>query len=137
MYKLLVNSPSGEQRFEYVAESGKYYDKTRVLWDERKTGEVGNITIGKMELRGDKLVELATYTAEHAAWLKSVEDKQSKELQQETESVAAKNDGDIAALRGMTNQQIDDWFASNVTTAAQLIKLVKKIIKVLIRKELI
>lgn len=137
MYKLLVNSPSGEQRFEYVAESGKYYDKTRVLWDERKTGEVGNITIGKMELRGDKLVELATYTAEHAAWLKSIEDRQAKELQRETESVTAKNDGEIAALREMTNQQIDDWFSANITTAAHLIKLVKKIVKVLVRKNLL
>lgn len=137
MYKLLVNSPCGEQRIEYVTESGKYFDTTRVLWDERKSGELKEVTLGKMELRGDKLLELATYTAEHAAWMAAQAAIATKEAEVEAEVTAAKNEGDLAALRGMTNQQIDDWFTANVTTAAQIIRLVKKLVKLMVRKGVI
>lgn len=129
MYKLLVNAPCGEQRIEKVYESGRYFDDSRVLWDERKDGELGSVTLGKMVRQNGKLIELPDYLPDHAAWIASQDAIIAKD--------SVKNDRDIAALRDMTNQQIDDWFAANVTTAAQLIKLVRKIVKILIRKELI
>ena len=40
IYKLIVNSPSGEQKIEYVSQSGGYFDDSRVLWDERHDGAI-------------------------------------------------------------------------------------------------
>ena len=73
---------------------------------------------------------MADYLLEHAAWMAA----QASIADKETAFTAVKNDSDLAALRNMSNQEIDDWFAANVTTAAQLIRLAKKLVKLLVRK---
>lgn len=67
MYKLLVNSPSGEQRIEYVDSTGSYYDQSKVIWDERQQGEMPPVVLGKMQLIGNDLVTLGEYLPAHAA----------------------------------------------------------------------
>jgi len=37
-YKVLVNDPSNTEKIIFVKETGKYYDQSRVLHDERKDG---------------------------------------------------------------------------------------------------
>lgn len=67
MFKLLVNSPSGEQLIEYVDETGSYYDTSKVLWDERKRGPMPPVELGKMQLVGNDLITLDEYLPSHAA----------------------------------------------------------------------
>ncbi len=45
MTKLLVLTPSGEQKVEEVSDSGYYYDESKVLWDERKDGPLDKAII--------------------------------------------------------------------------------------------
>lgn len=56
MYRLLVNAPTGDQRLIEVGEGGKYFDDSRVLWDERKDGPLPSVTLNGMEKFGDQLV---------------------------------------------------------------------------------
>jgi len=37
-YKLLIEDPNGGQKIINIQFSGKYYDQSKVLWDERKDG---------------------------------------------------------------------------------------------------
>lgn len=67
MYKLLINSASGEQVIEYVDSTGSYYDQSRVLWDERIRGDMPSVALGKMQLVNNQLVTLYEYLPEHAA----------------------------------------------------------------------
>ncbi len=39
MIKLLVNAPDGVQRLLKINLSGAYFDRDRVLWDEREDGQ--------------------------------------------------------------------------------------------------
>lgn len=71
MAKLLVKSPSGEQKIIEVDDSGSYFDKSRVIWDTRKQGEMPVVTIGKMQLVGNRLVTLDDYLPEHAATVRA------------------------------------------------------------------
>jgi hypothetical protein len=49
MFKLLVNTPSGEQAIVEVEESGGYFDSSRIVWDERTDGALpAGITLGGM-----------------------------------------------------------------------------------------
>lgn len=67
MFKLLVNSPSGQQLIEYVDETGSYYDASKVLWDERQRGAMPPVELGKMQLVGNDLVTLDEFLPSHAA----------------------------------------------------------------------
>ena len=67
MYKLLINSPSGEQIIEHVELSGSYYDQSKVLWDERTQGEMPPIEPGKMQLIGGSLIASEDYLPAHVA----------------------------------------------------------------------
>lgn len=69
MPKLLINQPSGKQEVTEIAESGEYFDMSRVVWDERTDGALPEITIGKMQRNGGQLVTLEDYLPEHAAAL--------------------------------------------------------------------
>jgi len=66
MPKLLINQPSGKQEVTEIAESGEYFDMSRVVWDERTDGALPEITIGKMQRNGGQLVTLEDYLPEHA-----------------------------------------------------------------------
>ena len=65
--KILVDAPSGMQELLELGEGGKYFDDSRVLWDERKDGPLPAITLGGMNRQGKGLVFDATKLAAHAA----------------------------------------------------------------------
>jgi hypothetical protein len=67
MHKLLIISPAGKQEIIEVAETGQYFDLSRVVWDERTDGALPEITLGKMQRVDDQLVALEDYLPEHAA----------------------------------------------------------------------
>lgn len=50
MFKLLVNTPAGTQEVIEVTASGSYFDRDRVLWDERQDGLIDPypLTLGGM-----------------------------------------------------------------------------------------
>ncbi len=48
MAKLLVNNPANEQEVIEVGPGGGYFDESRVLWDERKHGDLPAIQLGGM-----------------------------------------------------------------------------------------
>lgn len=66
IYKLLVNSPSGEQKIEQVYECGSYFDESLVIWDERSDGQLPEaITLGKMQRIDNQLNVLGDYLPGH------------------------------------------------------------------------
>jgi len=67
MSRLLVNSPSGEQKIIEISSTGQYYDSTKVLWDESKDGSMPDVVIGKMQRVGNSLITLSDYIPEHAS----------------------------------------------------------------------
>ncbi len=137
MANLLVNSPSGEQTIIEINDSGSYFDLARVLWDTRKQGEMPEVTLGKMQLAGNKLITLADYLPEHAAYIT----KKDKRLQAENKKAeiaeAVEKDRDFEALRPMTDTEIDNWFAANVTTKGSAEAMLKKVVKALIKQEIL
>jgi hypothetical protein len=51
MFKLLVVAPNGKQKIEeYPDMSGKYFDESKVLWDERLHGPMPDIELGHMSV---------------------------------------------------------------------------------------
>lgn len=56
MIKLLVNAPTGLQQVIEIDKSGGYFDRSRVLWDERKDGPMPEIECGAMIRVDGKLV---------------------------------------------------------------------------------
>lgn len=69
MPKLLVNQPSGKQEVIGIAETGEYFDLSRVVWDERTDGTLPAVTLGKMQRNGGQLETLPDYLPEHSAAL--------------------------------------------------------------------
>lgn len=67
MNELLVICPDGEQMIIIVGDEGGYYDNSRVLWNVKKDGQLPQITLGKMQRVGDKLIMLNDFTPEHLA----------------------------------------------------------------------
>jgi hypothetical protein len=59
MIKLIVNDIDGIQRVIEVEESGKYFDETFVVWDERKDGKLTDeqlALVGGLTKQDGKLV---------------------------------------------------------------------------------
>lgn len=72
MAKLLVNSPSGEQKLIPIDDSGWYFDETRVEWDTRIDGDLPeDIELGKMVREGNQLIRQAEFLPEHAAFIRA------------------------------------------------------------------
>ncbi len=65
MPKILVDAPTGLQEVIDISETGSYFDETRVLWDERISGPLPEITLGGMVRQGDELVFDQTRMDEH------------------------------------------------------------------------
>jgi len=65
MSKILVNAPDGQQRIIDIKPTGKYYDPSRVIWDERTDGAKPAVTLGKMQRSGDQLITLDDYIPAH------------------------------------------------------------------------
>ena len=53
--RILVNTPSGRQSIEHIEATGDYFDKSRVLWDERVDGPLPEVTLGGMVRAGQRL----------------------------------------------------------------------------------
>jgi hypothetical protein len=47
---------------------------------------------------------------------------------------AIANDSTIQSLKAMSNSALDDWWAANVTNAAQAIQVLKRIARIVLRK---
>lgn len=66
MPKLLVEFPDGNQQILEISETGSFFDKSKVLWDERTDGELpANLELGKIDKKGNKLVALPDYKPEY------------------------------------------------------------------------
>lgn len=137
IYKLLVNAPSGEQKIETVTETGAYFDQNRIVWDERKDGNIPDITIGKTVRNGKNLDTLPDYLPAHAACMASKQSIVDAEKKKEAIETETKKDAELAALRGMSGAEIDAWFDANVTNANQCIKMLKKVVKALVKQNLL
>jgi len=46
--KLLVNNPQGEQQILDIHVSGSYFEKERILWDEREDGPMPQKALGNL-----------------------------------------------------------------------------------------
>lgn len=57
-YKILVDSPMGTQQIIEINRSGEYYEKDRVLWDERHDGplRIEMANVGGYKRQGSSLV---------------------------------------------------------------------------------
>lgn len=137
MYKLLINCPLGEQQVIQVGQGGNYFDSARVIWDERKDGALPDVILGKMRRNGKVLETLTDYLPEHSSYLATVQaraDLQTKKSQLDTDT---KQDGDLSVLRDMSGAQIDDWFTANIKTVNDASKLLKKVVKSLVKQNLL
>lgn len=138
MFKLLVNCPTGEQQVIKVGVGGGYFDQSRVEWDERVDGVLPEgIVLGKMKRNGGILETLPDYLPGHAAFLAAQQkrtDQQAKRVQLETDTTG---DNDLTVLRSMSGTEIDDWFTLNITNTNQAAKLLKKVVKSLIKQNLL
>ena len=138
MIKLLINCPEGKQQVIDIDVSGGYFESERVIWDERKDGELPeDVTIGKMVRDGKGLKTLNDYLPEHLVWVEfqqAIANDHAKKSQLENET---KNDSEFTLLRKMSASEIDDWFTANITNANQLLKFAKKLTKVLVKQNLI
>jgi len=138
MCKLLVNTPNGDQQVINIKESGSYFDQSAVLWDSRIDGDLPeNIELGKMLRKGKILIASAEYSKEYQAFL----DKHAKDLEKEEKRKLSDeqvlSDDDVSALRSMDSKGIDDWFSANVTSLDESAVLLKKLIKVLVIKNIL
>jgi hypothetical protein len=134
MFKLLINSPSGEQKIERVHETGAYFDSIRVIWDERIDGTMPAVTLGKMQRVGNILNTLADFIPAHAAFTAARQVESDAEARVETIEQSARQDATITSLKTMTNQQLDTWFDDNITTLASARALLKILFKLIIKK---
>jgi len=88
MFKLLVNSPGGEQIIVDIKSTGQYFDSSRVIWDERTDGAMPEVTLGKMQRSNDQLVTLQDYLPAHlAATLSSAKTQKTNDLNAAYQSV--------------------------------------------------
>jgi len=71
MFNLLVNCPNGDQQVIPIDATGGYFDPTKILWDERESGDLPVITIGKMSLVNGQLITGVSYTTEYQEFLNS------------------------------------------------------------------
>lgn len=134
MFKLLVNAPSGEQKIVQVKESGGYFDNDRVIWDERVDGILSeDITLGKMSRNGKVLDTLIDFLLSHAEFVALQQAAAIKTEKKEKLDI----NGDLTLLRNMSSSEIDAWFDVNITNLNQATRLMKKVIKYLIKKDII
>lgn len=78
LVKLLVNTPDGRQDVIEVGAGGGYFDKARVLWDERKDGPLpASVKPGGMVREGAALRLDAGLLAAHEE-IKAQEEAQPK-----------------------------------------------------------
>jgi len=78
MKRLIVNTPSGKQEVIKIEESGGYFDKSRVVWDESIDPAIDLSAVGKIKRNLDGTFDLndaVTKSAHDSA----VSDEQAKQ----------------------------------------------------------
>lgn len=77
MPRLLIEYPDGDQKIIKIENSGSFFDKSRILWDERIDGPLpSDIEFGKMARSGESLVKLETLKPEYIS-LKQAKDQEA------------------------------------------------------------
>ena len=78
--------------------------------------------------------EEAARDAEEAAWLAGQAARDAEAARVASLDTAIKNDSVLQNLKGMTAAQFDAWWDNNVTSAAQVIAILKRLVKIVIRR---
>ena len=86
-------------------------------------------TSTEIPLTAEELAAAAAATAAATAAMNTPE-----YLAAESIKAAVAADTTIAALKAMGNDQFDAWWATNVTTAAQAINVLKRLAKIVVRR---
>lgn len=116
MPKLLINQPSGKQEVTEIAESGEYFDMSRVVWDERTDGALPEITIGKMQRNGGQLVTLEDYLPEHAEAV--YQESVPHEITMRQAELALRESGYLAAVKSWVanlDGELESYWARSQT----------------------
>jgi len=80
MPRLLVEFPDGNQQIIEIDQTGAFFDKSRILWDERTEGALpGNLELGKVEKQEGVLVVLPDYKPEYKEILQEQVEQYIKE----------------------------------------------------------
>ena len=90
-----------------------------------------------MKRKGDILETLPDYLPDHLAFLAATQAKTDLQIKKEQLATDTKNDGDFSVLRNMSGTEIDDWFTLNITNTNQVAKLLKKVVKSLVKQNLL
>lgn len=138
MIRIIVNAPTGEQQEIPIDESGSYFDESLVIWDERKDPPLPeDHTIGKLARNEEGIFEMPDYLPAHAAYLAKKEHRLQAETKKAAIAEVIEKDKDFEALRSMTDKQIDEWFSANVTSKGPTEAMLKKVVKALIKQEIL
>ncbi len=140
MPKLIVNSPSGEQKIEVISDTGSYFDKALIVWDERLHGILPDVVpLGKIKRDGKKLIELDEFIPEHLEFIEKVEVKRIQEVtekaKKEATQQAIESDEILLQLKDLDSNGIDEWFKANGKTKSE--DVLKFMVKALIFKGLV
>lgn len=135
---IIVNAPTGEQQEIEIDKSGSYFDESLIVWDDRKDKPLPeNYTLGKLARDGTGVYELPGYVASHAEYIVKQEQRLQAETKKAVIAEAVEKDKDFEALRSMTDSQIDEWFSANVTSKGPTEAMLKKVVKALIKQEIL
>ena len=120
-FRLIVNSPTGEQKIEKVSETGRYFDPSLVVWDERTDGALpDDIELGKMMRKGKSLVKSADFLPDHQAILDGETAKSQIRQNYSTLREELLADAEIAQIISMVKngnkQGVSDHFAAKLPT---------------------
>lgn len=118
-FRLIVNSPTGEQKIEKVSETGRYFDPELVVWDERTDGVFpDDIELGKMVREGKRLVKAADFLPDHKAVLDGETDKNQVKENYRTLREELLADAEIVKITRMVRngnkQGVADHFAAKL-----------------------
>lgn len=132
MPKLLVNTPSGEQRLE---DGIAYFEPSRILWntDPAVDGPLPNVAVGGLIRVNDTLVFDQAKQDEHDA---AIQAEQTEIDRKDGLDTAMNSDTTLNDFKTMTNAEFNTWWAANVTTSAQAIAVLKRLARLIIRRVL-
>lgn len=141
-YRLIVDSPTGEQQEIPIDESGSYFDESRVVWDERKDKPLPkDYVIGKLA-RGTTggVYQLPDFIPEHTEYTEKLAKISQDESRKIEIALEVEGDTDFKRLRAMTDTEIDAeidiWFDS-LLSKGKIEGMFKKAIKTLVKQNIL
>jgi len=78
--------------------------------------------------------EEAARDAEEAAWAAGQAARDAEAARIDSLDTAITDDNTIQTLKSMTADEFDTWWDANVTSAAQVIGILKRLVKIVIRR---